>query len=145
MNQPLSFQIKGMTCTSCEMLISEELQEVKGISDIAISHKTGQGSLVYNPSLVTDNMIRDAVTKAGYEAVLQDMPKSNSNGLNKNTLLFKDSAKETPIKVTFQTKIEAKGKITQDAQNNFIFDGEFENNSSTKITLPKGIEARSKE
>ena len=34
MNQPLSFKVKGMTCNSCEMLISEELQDVRGISDV---------------------------------------------------------------------------------------------------------------
>lgn len=145
MNQPLSFSVKGMTCSSCEMLISEELQEVKGISDITISHKTGQGSLLYDPLLVTDDMIRQAVSKAGYEAILADMPKPPANGISKHTILFKEAAKETPIKVSFQTKIEAKGKVLQDENNNLIFDGEFDSDSSAKVTLPKGIEDKSKD
>ena len=146
MNQPLSFSVKGMTCSSCEMLISEELQDVKGISDITISHKTGQGSLYYDSSFVTGDMIKEAVSKAGYEAELLDMPKPpTTNGISKNTILFKEAAKETPIKVTFQTKIEAKGKVIQDENNNLIFDGEFNSDSEAKVTLPKGIEEKSKD
>lgn len=145
MIQPLSFNVKGMTCTSCEMLIKEELEGVKGVSGIAINHKTGKGSLMYDPASVTGDMIRKAVKNAGYEAILPDMPKTNGNGLSKNTLLFKEAAKETPLKVTIQTKIEAKGKVLQDENNNLVFDGEFDSNSATKVTLPKGIEERSKE
>ncbi len=148
MNQPLSFNVKGMTCTSCEMLIKDELGDVKGVSDVTINHKTGKGSLTYDPALVTGDMIRRAVKSAGYEAVLAEEPKTNGfakNGINKNTLLFKQAVKETPLKVTIQTKIEAKGKVLQDENNNLVFDGEFDSNSATKVTLPKGIEEKSKE
>lgn len=149
MNQPLSFNVKGMTCTSCEMLIKDELGDVKGISDVTINHKTGKGSLAYNPALVTGDMIRRAVKNAGYEAVLTEEPMTNGhtkpNGMKRNTLLFKQAVKETPLKVTIQTKIEAKGKVLQDENNNLVFDGEFDSNSATKVTLPKGIEEKSKE
>lgn len=145
MNQPLTFSVKGMTCTSCEMLITDELQDVKGISDIKISHKTGKGSLTIDPRFVTGDMIRQAVQKAGYEVMLLDEPKPNGNGIQKHTVLFKEAVKETPLKVTIQTKIEAKGKIVQDSDNNLVFDGVFDSNSSTKVTLPKGIEEKSKD
>lgn len=149
MNQPLSFNVKGMTCTSCEMLIKDELGDVKGVSDVAINHKTGKGSLTYDAAFVTGDMIRNAVKNVGYDAVLAEEPKTNGfakqNGISKNTLLFKQAVKETPLKVTIQTKIEAKGKVLQDENNNLVFEGEFDSNSATKVTLPKGIEEKSKE
>lgn len=144
MNQPLSFTVKGMTCASCEMLIKDELGDVKGITDVTIDHKTGKGSLAYNPSLVTGDMIRNAVTNAGYTAALDEEPKTNGNGVSKSSFLFKESASGTPFSVAIQTKIEAKGKVWQES-NNLVFDGEFHNTTTTNVTLPKGIEERSKE
>lgn len=145
MNQPLTFSVKGMTCKSCEMLITDELQDVKGISDVKISHKTGMGSVNIDPSLVSGDMIQQAIVNAGYTATLADEPMTNGNGIQKNTIFFKESVKETPLKVTIQTKIEAKGKVLQDANNNLIFDGEFDSNNTTKVTLPKGLEEASKD
>ena len=73
------------------------------------------------------------------------MQEPNSNGSGRDMLLFQEATRETPLEVTIQTKIEAKGKVLQDENNNLIFDGKFDSNSSTKVTLPKGIEEKSKE
>lgn len=149
MNKPLAFDVKGMTCASCEMLIKDELGDVKGISDVAIDHKTGKGSLNYDPAVVRGDMIRNAVKNAGYEAILSEEPGSNgfahNNGISKNTIQFDQAVKETPLTVTIQTKIEAKGKVLEDENSNLLFDGEFDSNSVTKVTLPKGLGEKSKE
>lgn len=141
MNKPLSFQVKGMTCTSCEALITEELHDVQGVSDVVINHKTGHGSLTYDTSTVTMNMIQDAVKKAGYEALIP--PQKGTNNLTQQHEIRTND--ETPVEVTIQTTIQAKGKVVQDRNDSLVFDGTFNTNTATKVTLPKGIEERSKE
>lgn len=67
MKQPIQFTVSGMHCSSCEMLIKDELNEVKGVSGIQIDHKSGKGSLMLESSKSADTII-NAIKKAGYEA-----------------------------------------------------------------------------
>ncbi len=65
MKQQVEFTVTGMHCKSCEQIITEELQEISGVSNIKISSDTGKGSLDALEN--TDNLkILEAITKAGY-------------------------------------------------------------------------------
>lgn len=75
MQQPILFSVKGMHCASCEILIKDEISELKGITDIKISHKTGEGSALIDTEVLSDSeVILKAIENAGYEG------KITSNG-----------------------------------------------------------------
>lgn len=63
----LIFTVKGMHCGSCEKIIKMELEELQGLEDIQIDHKTGQGSLKFDPNIVTQDKIVTAIKNSGYE------------------------------------------------------------------------------
>lgn len=68
----LTFIVKGMHCGSCEKIIKMDLEEIKGIENIQIDHKTGLGSLKFDPKLVTQEKIIEVINNTGYEAKIAD-------------------------------------------------------------------------
>lgn len=71
----IELQVKGMHCKSCEMLIKEALEEVKGVNKVDISvdipAKTGVASIEYDESKIKDyKVLKDVIRKQGnYEVV----------------------------------------------------------------------------
>jgi Cu+-exporting ATPase len=65
MKQKIEFNVTGMHCASCEQIITEELLEISGVSDVSISFKTGKGSLAISKP-IDNQTILDAIAKAGY-------------------------------------------------------------------------------
>lgn len=61
------FQVTGMTCGHCEMSVREEVSEVAGVTDVAVSFETGKLSVTYDAPL-DDAAVLDAVAEAGYTA-----------------------------------------------------------------------------
>lgn len=62
------YQVTGMTCGHCEMSIREEVGQIAGVHDIAVSAQTGRLS-VTGSDAVDDARILAAVEEAGYSAV----------------------------------------------------------------------------
>lgn len=62
------FQVTGMTCSHCEMSIREEVSQIDGVADIAVSAATGKLEVSATGD-VTDAAVIAAVAEAGYEAV----------------------------------------------------------------------------
>ena len=114
MNQPLSFTVNDMTCTSCETLIKDELQDVSGVSDIRISHKTGKGMLQYDPARVTIDMVEHAITKAGYTAIM-DRGNEHTNGVSQHTPVTMNEPAGFPLTLNITTTIEINGKTVQNS------------------------------
>lgn len=63
-------KIAGMHCESCEKIITAELEDMGGVAEAHIDHKTGEGHLMVEDT-VSDADILAAVKRAGYEAVVQ--------------------------------------------------------------------------
>jgi copper chaperone len=59
--------IEGMSCGHCVMRVKSALEAVPGVSGVSVDLTSGKAS-VEGPSLDA-NMLRQAVEKAGYEAV----------------------------------------------------------------------------
>jgi P-type Cu+ transporter len=59
-------KIAGMHCKSCEQLIKEELLDLKGVKDISISSKTGDGSFTLDESKTKPAQILTVIENAGY-------------------------------------------------------------------------------
>jgi len=65
--------IRGMTCANCAMNIERTLnRKVPGVLNASVNFATERASVEYLPTAVSLNDIRDAVAKAGYEALLPD-------------------------------------------------------------------------
>ncbi|OGK54637.1 copper-translocating P-type ATPase [Candidatus Roizmanbacteria bacterium RIFCSPLOWO2_01_FULL_45_11] len=103
-----------MTCTSCETLIKDELQDVSGVSDIRISHKTGKGMLQYDPARVTIDMVEHAITKAGYTAIM-DRGNEHTNGVSQHTPVTMNEPAGFPLTLNITTTIEINGKTVQNS------------------------------
>ncbi|MFA6466681.1 MAG: sulfite exporter TauE/SafE family protein [Patescibacteria group bacterium] len=73
-----SIYISGMTCTSCEILISDSLREVEGIKSIKISHKNGQAEIAYGEKPLPIKDIIARIEKLGYQASLEPIKNKKS-------------------------------------------------------------------
>jgi len=94
MNKDILLDVKGMHCQSCEMLITEELKGLQGVSDILVSQKDSTAMMRVDSKLTSVDQILDAVTRAGYEG------KVKSNGESLPT-------QGKPIKITIETTTDA--------------------------------------
>lgn len=57
--------IKGMHCKSCEIVIKEELEKVKNVTDAFISYREGCAYLTHTLPL-SENQVSEAINRAGY-------------------------------------------------------------------------------
>ena len=71
MNKKILLKVTGMHCASCEMLTKEELEELPGVTNIAVDFKTGSAELVLDDSENNINDVIEAVKKAGYQAEIK--------------------------------------------------------------------------
>ncbi len=61
----ITFDVKGMHCRSCEILIKEALED-KGVK-AEISFKTGKLNTEFDDKKITENKIKEIIRKEGYE------------------------------------------------------------------------------
>jgi sulfite exporter TauE/SafE/copper chaperone CopZ len=66
-----SIYISGMTCTSCEMLIKDSLEEIKSIKYIKISHLHGKAELGHDGEQLPIKDIIRKIEELGYQASLE--------------------------------------------------------------------------
>ncbi len=62
------FGIEGMHCTSCALLIDEELEELAGIHRSRTSYARQQAEVEYDEKQVDEGKIIATITRAGYKA-----------------------------------------------------------------------------
>ena len=60
------FLIEGMTCTGCENAIINRVAELEGVESVHADWEAGQAHVVYDNSLVTEDLIVGAIMAAGY-------------------------------------------------------------------------------
>ena len=63
-----TFQVTGMTCGHCEASIREEVSEVPGVVDVAVSAASGDLT-VSATGAIDDAAVLAAVNEAGYSAI----------------------------------------------------------------------------
>jgi Cu+-exporting ATPase len=84
MKQPIDFTVQGMHCGSCELMIKDELNELGGVSNVQVDHKTGKGTLMLDTEHTNVEEISAAIQKAGYTSIVNttlQMPvHTNSTG-----------------------------------------------------------------
>ena len=67
-----TISIKGMHCKSCELLIEDELKNIKGVSSVDISHKTGSATIHFESKNLNHGDVVHAIKQAGYELGVND-------------------------------------------------------------------------
>ncbi|MDO8668483.1 MAG: sulfite exporter TauE/SafE family protein [bacterium] len=64
--QKLTVPIKGMHCKSCEILVEEELKEVKNVEKVVVNHLKDTAEIYYHKKSPDLEAIKAAIEKAGY-------------------------------------------------------------------------------
>ncbi len=62
----INLQIAGMTCATCVIHNEEALKELPGVEKVVVNLATGKAAVEYDPSRVTLNAMKKAVTDVGY-------------------------------------------------------------------------------
>ncbi len=62
------YQVTGMSCGHCENSIRQEVGQIAGVTDIAVSSATGHLAVTTADAPVDDAAVLAAVEEAGYEA-----------------------------------------------------------------------------
>ncbi len=62
-----TFDVKGMHCKSCEMLIKESLEDMPGIKRAEASHSKGKVKVEYDENILKEADIKQLIQKEGYD------------------------------------------------------------------------------
>jgi copper chaperone CopZ len=57
--------VQGMGCSNCAMRVRNRLFALKGVVSAEVSHLTALANITFNPDLVTQNNLSEAVANAG--------------------------------------------------------------------------------
>ena len=66
MSQTAEYTVTGMTCSHCVASVTEEVQEIAGVTDVSVDLASG-GVRVTSEQPVSDADVRAAVQEAGYQ------------------------------------------------------------------------------
>ncbi|CAM3278683.1 heavy-metal-associated domain-containing protein [Nocardioides dubius] len=61
-----TYTVTGMTCGHCVSSVTEEVQEIRGVSEVAVDLPTGVVTITSAEAL-DDDAVRAAVEEAGYQ------------------------------------------------------------------------------
>ncbi len=71
--------IRGMTCSSCEILLERKLKAVPGVTSVSIDHHTGIATIsAKKDSLPSSTKIEAVIRKAGYTMSENETPQANN-------------------------------------------------------------------
>lgn len=62
----LSYVVAGMSCAHCTAAVTEEVEQVTGVSAVEVD--LGTKRVVVRGDGVSDDAVREAIREAGYEA-----------------------------------------------------------------------------
>ena len=65
-NQTSEYTVSGMTCGHCVASVTEEVQEISGVSDVQVDLSTGRLRFT-SEQPISDADVRAAVEEAGYQ------------------------------------------------------------------------------
>ncbi|BAT74172.1 Copper-transporting ATPase [Vigna angularis] len=64
----IQVRITGMTCAACSNSVETALRSVKGVTEASVALLQNKADVIFNPSLVKDGDIKNAIEDAGFEA-----------------------------------------------------------------------------
>ncbi|MDO8571739.1 MAG: heavy metal translocating P-type ATPase [bacterium] len=72
------FSVKGMHCASCVSVIEGSLKEIDGVSQALVNLAIEKATVTYDPAKVTDEKLQSAVANVGYQALITEEIKTES-------------------------------------------------------------------
>jgi copper chaperone CopZ len=63
--QELSYTVAGMSCAHCTAAVTDEVEQVTGVSAVEVDLDTKR--VVVRGESVSDDVVREAIREAGYE------------------------------------------------------------------------------
>lgn len=67
----IEFGISGMTCAGCEGHVTNEIQKLKGISELNVSYENGNAVVSFDPKKSKLEDLTQAIDKTGYKVTYQ--------------------------------------------------------------------------
>ena len=67
MSNERTYTVKGMTCSHCKASVTEEVEQVAGVTGVEVDLDSGR--LTVRGEQVAEEAVRAAVDEAGYELV----------------------------------------------------------------------------
>ncbi len=64
-----TFKVTGMTCTSCEKHIQNQVSSLKGISVVTADFKNGTVDVRYDEKKISEKQITNSINKSGYKVI----------------------------------------------------------------------------
>jgi copper chaperone CopZ len=65
-NMKNEFQVSGMSCSGCELLVKEALLEIEGVREAGASHLNGTVVVDYDPERVSVSTIKAVIEEQGF-------------------------------------------------------------------------------
>jgi Cu+-exporting ATPase len=72
-NRRVRIDIRGMSCANCSQTIVDAVSSLDGVSNADINYATDEGSVEYDPEVVSLGEIYDAIEDAGYSPVAESV------------------------------------------------------------------------
>lgn len=141
MKHRITLKIVGMHCSSCEILTKEELGELSGVGDVLIDSKEGKGELILDTEMNSKQDVLDAIKRAGYDATVtgeEMLDAEIMSDKNPDIRVTEHATKDgKPIKMKFEAKIEAEGKVIEGVDGRPYFEGKIKNDRSAEFDVPE--------
>ena len=73
-----TYIVKGMTCSACSAAVKREVEKINGVEECDVNIATDKMTVLFDESLVNEDILTKSVDKAGYELVVGE-PEKISN------------------------------------------------------------------
>ncbi|MDP3698964.1 MAG: sulfite exporter TauE/SafE family protein [Nanoarchaeota archaeon] len=104
-----TFKVKGMTCTSCEVLIERKLKHVSGVKTVKVSRAKEQAEVECSENVQLEQL-QEAVKDKGYTLYASNDPIENQP---KNSFILKDKERYSEIGAVLVVLFAAYFLLTQ--------------------------------
>ncbi len=70
--QHVTFEVAGMTCSSCPITVKKALSKVKGVQQVTTNFKLKQAFVSFDDTQTTLQKLTDATANAGYPSTINN-------------------------------------------------------------------------
>ena len=131
-NSKINFEVTGMHCKSCVMLIKDEISDIPGVETVSVDHKTGKGYLTAKTE-IENELILKAISNAGYQGMVENPEETNGNGKITEKVVY-DSISYANI---LAKGIKIKGSVIKGENGEFTFEGSLGLGNAVEGSLPE--------
>ena len=140
MQKTLQFTITGMHCASCEQLITANVGDLPGVSQVKVNYAEGKADITADTSIVTTDTIVETIKKLGYQATLINKPKTDPSPATAPDITTKTTTipAGNPLTVKVESSIEAAGIVKEGDNGRPYFEGKITSNKTAEFSIPEG-------